>query len=363
MRILITSRNGANPYIKTLCSGISFIDKEIEEDQDVDAFWSNDVYQYDVVHVMWPEDMLFDKRGRHQEHSNQAFKNRFQSIKERGVKIISTCHDTQPHHWQGEPQSRYEEKKEAYDTVYKYSDVIIHLGIVSQYEFRKKYPQATQILIPHQVYDDRCVVDERKLNFLKGCSSGCNQYKIICIGQVRNSDELKLINDLAQACRELPVTINVPSMYAAKRVLFSFKGMLNLLRSGYYRMRYGNLAFGFRHFLSDKEISDYCNGSHIGFIQRLKINNSGNLPLNMLFGNVVVGPDDGNVGYWLKETGNVLFDAKKKPIELKSAVEKAIQYVKEGKGKTNRAYALEKWNTRTIAQMHVEAYRNILKKK
>lgn len=46
----------------------------------------------------------------------------------------------------------------------------------------------------------------------------------------------------------------------------------------------------------------------IALLQRVKILNSGSLPLNFYFGNVVVGPDVGNVGEILKKTGNPVFN-------------------------------------------------------
>lgn len=44
------------------------------------------------------------------------------------------------------------------------------------------------------------------------------------------------------------------------------------------------------------------------FIQRTDILNSGNVPLALSFGRVVTGPDSGNIGGLLAETGNPAFD-------------------------------------------------------
>ena len=149
-------------------------------------------------------------------------------------------------------------------------------------------------------------------------------------------------------------------MYASKRVLCSPGGIKNLIRSTFITLFKRNLNFGFRRFISDDEINKIFNHAQIGFIQRVKINNSGNVPLNMLFGNVVIGPNDGNVGYWLKETGNVAFDVGKNPINLRKALEDAILLVDSHKGEENRQYAINEWNTHKIGMMHINAYKNLL---
>lgn len=352
MKLLIASAIDTNPYVNTLVNEIKRTDNSITMDKGADIFWSETATQYDIIHIMWPEELIYAQDWRTQTKSIQDLRDRLVFLKNNNVKIVCTCHDMQPHHWQNEPRHRYDCKCEAYKIVHSHCDMIIHLGAKSQIEFTKSHPQTKNIIIPHQTYEELYDVEEK--NITK------TEYNIICIGQVRNCKEQKLINDLASACSDLPVKITAPSMYASRRVLCSLPVLMNLVRSIFIRTFKRNLKFGFRRFIKDDEINKLFNHAQIGFIQRVKINNSGNLPLNMLFGNVVIGPNDGNVGYWLKETGNVEFDVSKNPINLRIAVEKAISLVDSHKGEENRIYALKNWNTHKIGIMHINAYKNLL---
>jgi hypothetical protein len=53
--------------------------------------------------------------------------------------------------------------------------------------------------------------------------------------------------------------------------------------------------------VDDNILPYYYAASDLAFIHRVKILNSGNAIMPMLFGKVVVGPDVGNVGVLLKK--------------------------------------------------------------
>ena len=88
-------------------------------------------------------------------------------------------------------------------------------------------------------------------------------------------------------------------------------------------------------------------------IQRVDALNSGNLPMAFHAGKVVVGPNVGNVGQILRETGNFTFD----PHDTDSAVcalQKAL--TETTKGKENRTYAKEHWASDLIATALLKCY-------
>jgi hypothetical protein len=77
-------------------------------------------------------------------------------------------------------------------------------------------------------------------------------------------------------------------------------------------------------------------------------------------GKVVVGPDVGNVGEILRETGNFTFE----PHDISSAVsalQKALTEIT--KGKDNRTYATENWASDTIATTLLKCYQQAKNKK
>ena len=88
-----------------------------------------------------------------------------------------------------------------------------------------------------------------------------------------------------------------------------------------------------------------------------KILNSGNLTLGMHAGNVVIGPEIGNVGAILKETGNYTF---RSPDEIPRLINLARCAAKSGKGQSNRAYALSNWSSSFVAKKVLKSYQSLL---
>lgn len=71
-------------------------------------------------------------------------------------------------------------------------------------------------------------------------------------------------------------------------------------------------------------------------------------------GKVVVGPDVGNVGQILRETGNFTFD----PHDMSSAVSALQMALTEtAKGKEDRTYAAEHWASDIIAATLLKTYK------
>ena len=102
----------------------------------------------------------------------------------------------------------------------------------------------------------------------------------------------------------------------------------------------------------------YFCAADVVLIQRLDILNSGNLPMAYHAGKVVVGPDVGNVGQILRETGNFTFDSHDigSPV---SALQKAL--TETTRGKENRAYATKLWSSDLIATTLLKYYQQIKK--
>jgi len=98
----------------------------------------------------------------------------------------------------------------------------------------------------------------------------------------------------------------------------------------------------------------YC-AADVVLIQRLDILNSGNLPMAFHAGKVVVGPNVGNVGEILRETGNFTF----LPTDSESAiqaVQAALKASATDKGAKNKKYAEGLWSSAVIAGKLLECY-------
>jgi hypothetical protein len=109
----------------------------------------------------------------------------------------------------------------------------------------------------------------------------------------------------------------------------------------------------------DNEVAAYAQTSNVVVIPRIQALNSGAVAFGFSFGKVVVGPDDGNIGEILHETGNPLFDPAR-PETLVDAMRRARILDEAGKGAENQRYADESMNWTVIAEQHVTFYRQVI---
>ena len=109
----------------------------------------------------------------------------------------------------------------------------------------------------------------------------------------------------------------------------------------------------------DNLMTSFYSVSEISFLQRLEILNSGNLPMALFMGNVVIGPNIGNVGSLLRETGNVAYTPNV-PSSLSSALKTAEKKVEQGMCEYNKTISRKKYNTHVCAEMHYDLYRTLV---
>ena len=87
----------------------------------------------------------------------------------------------------------------------------------------------------------------------------------------------------------------------------------------------------------------YFTAADVVFIQRLRILNSGNLPMGFYYGRPVLGPAVGDVGEILQEAGNPTFDPEDAP-SVATALRRALAAVNGPLGAANRVKADAEWN-------------------
>jgi hypothetical protein len=113
------------------------------------------------------------------------------------------------------------------------------------------------------------------------------------------------------------------------------------------------------HFLGDgivdRNMLPYCfTAADVVFIQRIRILNSGILPMAFLFNKTVMGPGIGNIGELLDNERNFSFDPSDRNSVL-GALEKAVNSSLT-KTPTNEQYAKENWNTAKICKLYEQSY-------
>lgn len=102
----------------------------------------------------------------------------------------------------------------------------------------------------------------------------------------------------------------------------------------------------------------YMAASNVIFIQRKGQLNSANIPLAFLFHKVVIGPDSGNIGELLRNTGNPVFRSDKKQ-DIIRALKEARHLSAQGKGEANYAYAIGNMGINKVGKQYAELYEEL----
>lgn len=348
MKILfaIDSQSVSNPYIITLCEKLKMhnIDVRIS----LNELWSC-IENYDIIHFQWPEAIYSWKRSISTEQANKLSMV-LQKAKENGTKIAITCHNLRPH--------TIIDKNviSLYNIIYRSCDLFLHMGSYSLHMLKSQYPNAKHYILPHHTYDTIYKFERQKdlcRNYLRIPE---NYFCILCFGEFRTDQERNLILDLKNIIPK-DVFFITPGFFRQKLLSkHPIKTIQNFIKTIKYRRK--GIEFN-RKFINIADTEKYFCATDIVMIQRIDILNSGNLPMAFAAGKVVIGPDTGNVGEILKQTGNPTFI----PNNLYSiidAINKAQELVSSGKGQWNKAYAEKHWTTDIITQQLIYYYNKIL---
>lgn len=339
--------HAGNPYIYTLIEGLQKQYPDCEISWGRNAFWSDDILSFDIVHFHWPQTFM----GK-DPHSEEDLLYHIERMRSKGVKIVATCHDLEPHY------DQFADKAESMKIVYSHSDAIIHLGEYSKKLFEKRYPQVKHLLIPHHLYDTVYTHFPSRAESLKYLNLPQDKTYVLCFGTFRAKRERQLIINLSKQLDDKNIFILAPSfMNIWWR---SFRVFHRLLKKLYYQYWYNIYCTGRTwRAVSEKRLSYYYGAADVVFIQRVKILNSGNAMMPMLFGKVVIGPDCGNVGPLLKQWGYPAF-----PIDdmshLGAIVRKAIELEKAGVSVQKRDKQISEYATYVIVSRLYESYNLII---
>lgn len=333
-----------NPFLRTLVEGVQAVDSSVEFVFGFEIFWAERI-DYDILHLMWPEDLLFPN------HCSDEVNKRLDDIRSFGIKIVSTCHNLHSH-------KITQENRDIYDVMYAQSDLIIHLGKYSFDLFKEKYPTKCHVIIPHHVYDTLYVPIFDKEICCKKIELSSDRDYILCMGAFRNEVEKGFILNLERKLKDTNIYILAPTFLerGKRRYLVDYLKFLRQIRR--FKKAHPHIIIKGTH-ITDEEIPFYYGASGLCLIQRLEILNSGNLPFSLLMGKVVVGPNIGNVGEILRETGNYTFEVKNAD-SIIPAIMEGLQASLRGKGKANREYALNKLSTIYISRLYYDTYQEIV---
>ena len=354
--LIVAEETERNTFISNLHDSIK---DHVNVDVSIDKFWQSSK-QYDIIHFQWPEHLSYKIKRKSLPPSPwrlKKIKRRIQELKKKGSKLVLTRHNSQSH--------EYEKGfKALYDYINTVVDAIVHMGSFSIKEYQELYPNAKcqHIEIPHGWYSD--VPNEisrskaRELLNLKK-----DTFVVLAFGAFRNQEEEEFIIKGFQQLNIPNKKLLIPrGFYHNDILLFRLMDYLNLK---IYRKliakkkaKLTSLDINWDLLFTPKnEIQNYFNAADVVLIPRLKILNSGNVPMAFYFKKTVVGPMAGNVGSILQATDNIVFD----PTDTTSLT-KALQdsQSESMQGEANFQFAKSNWNWEKIGKQHFNFYSSII---
>jgi hypothetical protein len=352
MKILILHSSGQNdnPFVLTLIKQIKSLDVNIDFLLDPSLFWVNK--KFDMVFFMWPEAIvnIHDKN----EKTYMNIKNRFLQWKQE-TKIIYLRHNEISH---------YAKETTTINRLYllleSEAHYVIHMGEYSKKCCILKGYVNNHIVIPHHIYDNLYSVTNfptKKEARIK-LNLPINKTMVLAFGRFRNKNEQNLLFSIVKAFKKDDIFFYAPMFHLnySKRTYKYYLQPFTRLR---YLFRHKHNLYTYNRFISNEEVPLYFTAADIVFIQRVKILNSGNVPLAFLNKKVVVGPNIGNVGEILYKTGNPSFNPQD-TMSVIDAINKAIRQSKEGYGNRNQDYALKYWNVKHVASLYIDLFKKVL---
>lgn len=347
MKVLIACNHDSfpNPYVRTLAQGLQT--QGIDITCSVEEFFAHPT-AYDIVHIQWPN-LLFDELH----NSREQLCRSLTAIRQSKTVLVCTCHNIRPHY------NAAAGINEAYRLVYTHCDYIQHLGSRSIALLQEAYPEMTaeHVIIPHHTYDHLYTFDVDAKAARQSLHIPTDKHVLLSFGEFRSNEERRL---LIQLSRQLGSDYHILAPGFFFRKIWQpnpLKTVFNIVRTFFYNLWAASAHIHIaHHYITDEELPRYLAAADVLLIQRLHILNSGNVPLAMLAGLPIVGPDTGNVGSLLRETHNFVFptaDLSSLPL----LVQKAVSHPKIGTD--NRAYAEKNLTTDAIACKLAAFYRRI----
>ncbi len=357
MKILYAFNQDLNPYVNVIVTGLARANCPVETG--TASFWNADRFDYDIVHIQWPE-TLFDWRVP-TAIELLFLRHRLKEVKQR-AKVVYTHHNEVSHHANKDNAAILQE---LYSLLQAECDVMVHLDDASRATClaNPALRDKTHVVIPIPVYDELYApyanldpaASRRKLGL------PLHKNIVLAFGNFRFEREKQLVSDAFLGLHDRHTLLLAPKWHRARDYDFNPRHPMLLLRSARQAAWswWNGLILGAKKTVSDEEVASCFSAADVVFIQRLDDLNSGNIPMAFLYGKVAVGPDAGNIGAILKATGNPVFDPQN-PGSVTSALRQAVDLSQTDLGARNRQFAMTHWTSRQIAEAHASLYRSLL---
>ena len=275
MKILIVytaSGTSDNPFVRLLADGIRACGYEVV--CSVEEFRSN-AADYDIVHLQWPEELFRWKAPAPADVD--TLEQQLQTLKNNGIPLIYTRHNTLPHH--GNPLVA-----EAYGLVERYADAVVHLGDCSLREFTAAHPDSEQlqVVIPHHIYEGLYDMDITRDAGRRALGIPADRLVVLAFGAFRHAEERRLVWGAFRRLHYPAKFLLAPRLWPYTRRGSRFKGLKRLAGRLLYAAAHSAEGFFDSRITSpeplipDEQLPCYLAAADVVFIQRTDILNSGN---------------------------------------------------------------------------------------
>ncbi len=350
MKILITSfYNSPNIYVKSIADALMKMEN-VEVLCSIDAFWNTNIH-FDIIHIQWPEEVLFWKSP-----TVELLKNLKEKIlywKNKGSKIVVTRHNNLPH-------NSKELSESLYKMVYGCADAIIHLGNYSKENLSSD--NAINEVILHPNYNS--LISENNNQNLKELFKIPNQAKVLLsFGAIRKQKEEDLLIDAFQKFQKNNKNVYLVicnPIFPSKKVGYR-SSVISRLKWERKKYLYDktNIIFA-ESKVPNEKLNSYMDLSDVIITPRFEVLNSGVVFLAMTYGKPIVAPDTGNITEIMNKTGNPLFEIGNKK-SLSQAIDMAFSQ-EEKLGKGNKDFSDQYCDVEDIALQHFHIYSKIMYK-
>lgn len=346
------SERTINHFVSSL--GKALQKQECEVVYGLERLWTDDVNDCDIVHFQWPEYIFGSQKQIFTDDDVTRVGNRLLQLKEKGIKIFVQVHNLKPH------TNKDQNVLLLYELLYQQADAMVHMGRYSRDLLQPQYTNAHHVVIPHHIYDNVLPFSVSRQEARQRLHLPQDKKIILSFGKFRNDKERNFLLNLKSHTpfRGMGGLFLMPGFYRETLHTWNPKKFFTRL---YHSLRYRLKGIRFSNeVIPDDLMQCYFCAADVVLLQRLDILNSGNLPMAFAAGKVVVGPDAGNVGQILRDTGNFVFD----PTDMEAAVvavQEALQASETGRGTQNKKYAEEHWSSAVIAKAMIENYKMVTK--
>lgn len=294
----------------------------------------------DMLHLQWPEAFYRWMGNGSLESRVERFLSSIDKLKSRGTRVAWTIHNLIPH---DHPDSRFDH--DVYQSVLDRADLLVHHCPFSQRLLSERYlvPGSLQhVVTPHGHY----------LGYPQGISRqeargrlGIPEdaYVYLQFGAIRGYKGLHVLLDAWRGVRNKNKWLLVAGNYQPPTGRHAWKEKLRMLSARHHHritLHTGSIP-------SD-DIQIFLSAANCMVLTHSRGLNSGVAILGMTFGNLVVGPDMGCIGWVLNQGRNLVYPAGDREA-LVAAMERAPTLDAHEVSATNRAVA-SSWRWEDMAR-------------